>query len=93
MARIYVIMKTTLFDAKLAEFQLGVGHYAEVELEVFGRVRPNLDGTLTLIKIDESKIDPLDLENPDVTTYNWADVRQYLQDNKADWEEPVGDLQ
>ena len=55
-----------------------------------GAVRYSLDGSLVLIEESANIFEPEDLEQEGVMTFTQSEVRQYLLDNKDEWED--GDI-
>lgn len=86
---IYVIGPKSLFDEEFAQFEQGQGWYFENNFSNWGAVRHNLAGTLTLLEEEEHKFKPEHLVREDVTVYTEAEIQQYLQTNKTDWEEEI----
>ena len=82
----YVIGDSSVFNQKFADFQNGIGHYAEVGFEAFGAIRYSLDGTQTFFKGETSKLLPSDLEIAGTMTFTQEEAKAYMNANMLEWE-------
>ena len=82
----YVIGDSAVFNQKFADFQNGIGHYAEVGFEAFGAIRESLDKTQTFFKGETDKFLQSDLEIAGTMTFDQAGAKAYMDANRLDWE-------
>ena len=82
----YVIGDSAVFNQKFADFQNGIGHYAEVGFEAFGAIRESLDGTQTFFKGETSKLLPSDLEIAGTMTFDQSGAKAYMNTHRLEWE-------
>ena len=77
---IYVVGPTSRFEEKYDA-------YVAKGFENRGEIKYSLDGTQVLVEEAPEMFDEEDLTFPGVQTFTEEEIKQFLIDNKVDWEE------
>lgn len=79
-------MESIYFIVPIAEFSAKRGDYLARGFENKGAVRFSNDGTRVLLEESVDFFTDEELARDDILKFNKEEIRQYLVDNKADWE-------